>query len=160
MSVQPLREEITGILYYPFLNRTHPRSEQYQVTLGQLDKETVKRFKEAGAAVQKHDEMGWSIILKNKMIPQVVDAQANPMTANQCGKVGKGTQAIVKVAIIPTKFANPSQNFDWIQILKLVEYTGGAGGSKPQPREGYVAGPDDSPPAEKLAGEWEEDITE
>lgn len=158
MAKVSTRMEVEGTLYYPFLTKVNPRAGKYTTVFGSLKEADARALKEAGGNVMSKPEFGgFYIQLKNGQLTTVVDSQANTMTEDQVSKIGSGTTALVKIAIIPGSFANPAQTYDGIQVLKLTEYKSGGVTAPFQKREGYVAGKE---PAKKPSAEWEEDLNE
>lgn len=136
-----LNKVIKAKLAFPWLHSKNPKWDKYQVTVTHLSKEDAQELNDFGATIRQDDDFGYSIIVGSKEPVEVVDAQLNPITGDALRKIGNGSTANVNFTIRHGKYAKPSQNLEAIQIIDLIEYTGGSGAATAafEVQEGYKA---------------------
>ena len=138
---------IAGTAYWAFLNKKNEMAGKYTLDVGQLDAATVKELKDNGlnfrtkVVKEGQPDRGQFITLKGVYPPKIVDSQKNPIPRDTM--IGNGS--LVRVTGAPYSGTNKFGDytvFSWrtVQIVELVEYSGGGGGSDDEleATEGYV----------------------
>jgi len=136
---------IAGTAYWAFLNKKNEMAGKYTLDVGQLDAATVKELKDNGLNVRTKEskegqpDRGQFITLKGVYPPKIVDSQLNPIPRDTL--IGNGS--LVRVTGKPfsgnNKFGDYTV-FSWktVQIVELVEYSGGGDDDEIEATEGYV----------------------
>ena len=136
---------IAGTAYWAFLNKKNEMAGKYTLDVGQLDAATVKELKDNGLNVRTKEskegqpDRGQFITLKGVYPPKIVDSQLNPIPRDTL--IGNGS--LVRVTGKPfsgnNKFGDYTV-FSWktVQIVELVEYSGGGDDDEIEATDGYV----------------------
>ena len=137
--------KIAGTAYWAFLNKKNEMAGKYTLDVGQLDAATVKELKDNGLNVRTKEskegqpDRGQFITLKGVYPPKIVDSQLNPIPRDTL--IGNGS--LVRVTGKPfsgnNKFGDYTV-FSWktVQVVELVEYSGGGDDDEIEATEGYV----------------------
>lgn len=136
---------IAGTAYWAFLNKKNEMAGKYTLDVGQLDAATVKELRDNGLNVRTKEskegqpDRGEFITLKGVYPPKIVDSQLNPIPRDTL--IGNGS--LVRVTGKPfsgnNKFGDYTV-FSWktVQVVELVEYSGGGDDDEIEATEGYV----------------------
>ena len=136
---------IAGTAYWAFLNKKNEMAGKYTLDVGQLDAATVKELKDNGLNVRTKEskegqpDRGQFITLKGVYPPKIVDSQLNPIPRDTL--IGNGS--LVRVTGKPfsgnNKFGDYTV-FSWktVQVVELVEYSGGGDDDEIEATEGYI----------------------
>lgn len=112
------------------LDKPNTMSGKYQVTLANLDADSIKALKSEGVEVKKGtgDKKDWGdyIVAKSKeKYFKVVDATKSPLPEGK--KIGNGSEVVAIVNTYPWEFKNKKGigvGLQALMVKKLVEFAG------------------------------------
>lgn len=118
---------LTGTAYWTHIVETNTKgaypSNKYEIVLGNLDAAGITSVKELGMSkklMNKGDELGTYIKLKNTNQPEVIDKDKNPI--HPIPLVGNGSKVRVQVNTYEMPKFGLQMGWQTLMILDLVEF--------------------------------------
>ena len=126
-------------LYYPSLSEVNDMSQRYEVTLGNLNNDTIDELESAGVNVRvgegKKEDFESFIVAKSKFPIKTMDAAGNPW--NPEIRVGNGTYAKASIHTYDYNYKGKKGvgvGVNAVMILELQEYKPNSSSLDPEPQ--------------------------
>ena len=120
---------IKGTLYYPHFLAKNDVTQKFEVTVGNLDKQSIQVLKENKITPKKmedkYEHMGYAISLRSDFAPKITDSKGRTLSESIIGSIGNGTVAKIAGNIYEWKFKGRkglAMGLKEIRVLELKKY--------------------------------------